>query len=79
MAVKSNAKLGSAIENACKKLPQEYEINIYLERGSAVVELYDIDGNICDFPTNGDSLSESIDDAVEYATSKGESDERNSN
>ena len=65
-----DAKLGSAIDNACKKLPQEYTVNIYIEQGSATVELYDIDGELCEFPTNGTSLAESINDAVEFAEAR---------
>jgi hypothetical protein len=65
-----DAKLGSAIENACKKLPQEYTINIVIEAGSADVYLLDDDGEECEFPTNGESLAESINNAVEFAEAK---------
>ena len=65
-----DAKLGSAIENAFRKLPQEYVINIVIEAGSADVYLLDTDGEECEFPTNGTSLAESIDDAVEFAEAK---------
>jgi len=65
-----DAKLGSAIDNACKKLPQEYMINIWIEGGSADVVLYDIDGEECEFPTNGESLSETINAAVAFAEAK---------
>jgi len=67
---KDYMRLGLAIDIACKKLPQEYTINIYIEQGAATVELYDIDGELCEFPTNGESLAESIDDAVEFAEAK---------
>jgi hypothetical protein len=65
-----DAKLGSAIDNACKKLPQEYTINICIEQGSSDVFLYDDDGEECEFATNGTSLAEAINDAVEFAEAK---------
>ena len=65
-----DAKLGAAIDNACKKLPQEYTINICIEAGSADVALYDIDGEECEFLTSATSLAESINDAVEFAEAK---------
>jgi hypothetical protein len=65
-----DAKLGSAIDNACKKLLQEYTINICIQAGSFDVVLFDADGEECDFPTNGTSLAESITDAVEFAEAK---------
>jgi hypothetical protein len=45
-------------------------INIVIEAGSADVYLLDTDGEECEFPTNGTSLAESINDAVEFAEAK---------
>ena len=62
-----DAKLGSAIDNACKKLPQQYMIQIVIEAGRADVFLFDADGEECEFLTNGESLAESVSNAVEFA------------
>ena len=70
MSFSENHKLQFAIENACRVLPQEYTINICIEQGSADVVLYDIDGEECEFPTNGESLAQSINDAVQFAEAK---------
>ena len=62
-----DAMLGSAIDNAIKKLPQDYTINIVLEAGSVGVVLYDLRGNECDFDTAGVNAYEYINDAVKFA------------
>ena len=67
---KDYMRLGLAIDIACKKLPQEYTINICIEASIADVVLYDEDGEECEFPTKGTSLAESINDAVEFAEAK---------
>ena len=62
-----DAKLGAAIENAAGKLPDRYTINIYLERNSSDVVLYDDEGEECEFTSNHESLADIINDAVEFA------------
>lgn len=60
-------QLGAAIENAAEKLPDGYTINIALERNGGVAELIDDDGEEVEFPSNHESLADSINDAVEFA------------
>lgn len=63
----NDAKLGSAIDNACKNLPNNCIIDVTLMRDSASVRL-DVDGVETEFPTNHESLGETISDAVQFAT-----------
>ena len=63
----ADAKLGAAIEDACKHLPNSCIIDIQLMRDSATVTL-DIDGVVKEFPSNHESLGETIRDAVDFAT-----------
>lgn len=60
-------KLGEAIENAAKNLPDGYTINIALQRNSGVAELCDDEGDDREFPSNHESLADTINDAVEFA------------
>lgn len=61
-----DAKLGSAIENAAGKLPDDYTIEINIEFGSATVTLWGPDGK-CEFPTNHESLGSEINEATKFA------------
>lgn len=61
-------QLAEAINNACKVLPSDSVITVHLSQGAAEVILT-IDGNESEFPSNRESLSETINDAVEYAQS----------
>jgi hypothetical protein len=63
----ADAKLGAAIEDACKRLPDNCIIDMQLMRDSATVTL-DIDGVVTEFPSNHESLGETIRDAVDFAT-----------
>ena len=60
-------ELGKAVESAAEKLPEGYTINIVLERNSGDAVLYDEDGEECEFPSNHESLADTINDAVEFA------------
>lgn len=62
-----DAKTGAAIENACAKLPEGYTINVVLTTGGGDVALWDEDGEECEFPSNCETLAETLDDAVEFA------------
>ena len=64
----ANAKLASAIDNACHVLPSDCMVIIHLSQGATDVTL-EIDGTESDFPSNRETLSETINDAVEYAQS----------
>ena len=70
MSFSKNHELQFAIDKACRVLPQEYTIHIRIEQGATDVVLYDVDGDECDFPTSGESLSQSINDAVQFAEAK---------
>ena len=62
--------IGENVDAASDQLPQGWSILLELERGAAVVNLYDSDGKQRDFDTNHDSLSQEIADAIAYATSQ---------
>lgn len=62
-----HTELGKAIKRAEEKLPDRYTINIYLERNSSDVVLYDDEGEECEFTSNHESLADIINDAVEFA------------
>jgi len=62
-----DAKLGAAVENAAAKLPDGYTVTIAVMRNSGDVVLCDPDGEECEFPSNHESIAESINDAVEFA------------
>ena len=63
-----NAKLAAAIDNACTVLPSDCRIRIDLSQGAGVV-LLEIDGVEEDFPSNRETLADTINDAVEHAQS----------
>lgn len=60
-------KLGEAIEGAAEHLPDGYVIEISIEKDSGVVELYGDEGEVVGFPSNFETLADTIDDAVEFA------------
>ena len=60
-------ELGKAVEAAAEKLPDGYTINIVLERNSGDAVLYDDEGEECEFPSNHESLADTINDAIEFA------------
>jgi hypothetical protein len=60
-------ELGKAVEAVAEKLPDGYTINIVLERNSGDAVLYDDEGEECEFPSNHESLADTINDAVEFA------------
>ena len=62
-----HTELGKAIKRAEEKLPNRFTINIYLERNSSDVVLYDDEGEECEFTSNHESLADIINDAVEFA------------
>jgi hypothetical protein len=70
MSFSENHKLQFAIDNACKKLPQEYTIHICIEQGSATVKLYNIVGDECDYIINDSAIAELINDAVDFAEAR---------
>ncbi len=61
-----DARLGSAIDNACAKLPPGYEIRIVLENGCGWAVLQDPCGNDIEI-TNDEGLAECIYCAIEMA------------
>lgn len=62
-------KLGQAVENAAKNLPDGCTIRLEIENGYAGVVLNDPEGeSTTDFPH--DELSSEIDEAVSFAVSK---------
>lgn len=63
-----NAKLASAIDDACRVLPSDCIVRIDLSQGAGVVTL-EIYGVKEDFTSNRESLAETISDAVDHAQS----------
>lgn len=61
-----NAKLASAIDNACRVLPSDCEIVVSLENGAGTVSLF-VDGIETDFASNHETMSDTIRDAIEHA------------
>jgi hypothetical protein len=62
------AAIGKAIECAARDLPDRFYIEIRIDKdGSSVSLCSDPPLEIHDFPTNGESLVEQINDAVEFA------------
>lgn len=62
-----DARLGSAIENACKSLPEGWQILISLERDSGDAALVSSNGESVDFPSNRENLGDTIADALSFA------------
>jgi hypothetical protein len=63
----NDAKLGSAIDDACSKLPDGFEILISLERGSGVVILVDAEGDELVLGGNDGTIADEIQEALQYA------------
>lgn len=63
-----NAKLASAIDNACKSLPGDCIVHLAMSQDAVIVTL-EVDGNEWEFSSNRESLSDTINDAVECAQS----------
>lgn len=59
-----DTKLATAIDNACANLPSDAMLSLVMEQRAANVTLY-MDGEVMDFPSNRESLAETINDAVE--------------
>ncbi len=74
MDIAERTRIGSAIEEAAELLPEKWDITITIYRGSVSVELVDDDGDSLEFPSNRETLSDEIRDAVECAVeqAKGE-------
>ena len=64
---KLDESIENAIENACEKLPNQFWIDVSIERNAGTVELYDGDGDGVDFPSNRECMADEINDAVEHA------------
>jgi hypothetical protein len=62
-----DAKLGAAIDDTCQSLPEDWAITICLEQGSGFVTLINEEGAIVDFPSNQETLGETIRDALGHA------------
>jgi hypothetical protein len=62
--------IGEGIQNACHVLPENWQIHIELKEGSGTVDLIDPDGDSWDYPSNSETFSEQINDAVEFALAK---------
>lgn len=60
-------KTHDAIENAAKNLPEGFRIELVIEKNSGSVSLLDPDGNDHDFPSNRETISDEITDAVDHA------------
>lgn len=61
-------RLEAAISDAAKNLPEGYLIQIEIERNSTSVQLWDMDEvDELGFPSNHESLTETVGDAVEFA------------
>jgi len=65
-----NAKLASAIDNACQSLPEDWIVRVELSKGSATVGL-EIDGEEIEFASNHETLWQEIRDAVAHANGAG--------
>jgi hypothetical protein len=61
------AAIGEAIQRAARDLPEGYNIDISVEHHGGGVTLTLPNGNEDDYPSNHETLSESIADALEYA------------
>ena len=55
-----------AIDQVCEDLPEDYEVQIRLEAGSGIIELYGPDSE-CSYDTNAESFTEQLRDAYEGA------------
>lgn len=59
--------LEKAIDKICKTLPEEFEISICMEQGSAWVEMVDERGKLYDIETTDRTLSEQLLEALKKA------------
>jgi hypothetical protein len=59
--------LGEEVDFAAKSLPENWQITIEIEQGSATVSLYDDDGDEVEIFWDG-SIAAQVADATEYAT-----------
>jgi len=62
-----NAKLAAAVDNACSELPDNVEVIVNLSNGCAEVVLHNSTGGEAVFPSNRETLADTINDAVKYA------------
>ena len=64
--------LNMAMQEACKDLPEYYQIAIWAEKGSGYVHLYDPDGRQVDLPDDPDArdLSKEVQEATKIAIAK---------
>lgn len=63
---RTNLAIGTALNRACAELPEDWSIQIELEKDAGVVTLYDPMGATQDID-HGDTFDESIDNAIELA------------
>lgn len=66
-AIRQDAALGSAIQRACKDLPEGFILTVWLEKSAGTLELClpDTDAVLDDF--SGDTFAEQINEAIDAA------------
>lgn len=59
--------LHDAIQRAAGELPEGWQIRLSVELGGGGIELIDAQGNEVEFPSNHESLAETVCDALDEA------------
>lgn len=65
------AKIGKAVESACRDLPEGFDILLGLEKGAGTVRLYLADSDAFTDELGGDDIADQIYNAINIAQAKG--------
>ena len=57
-------------DDVCRRLPIGWQLEIQLELDCGDVELIDPNGNARDFPSNRETLSDTVFDAIDFAVAE---------